>query len=187
MRNFKYLLILFISIPVYAARDVQFAECLPQGVDWPVRVVYLHGLFKASGADTNGFRALESNNRASLEQIAAMLRVRIAIPVSSSLTASGMRHWNGRSLASIEAAATAACGQAPSPARALVGFSNGAYRTQALARKPCAEFAEYSKLIAIGAPRVNVGGCKKLDQVPRHEFPPRVGEYDLVSRLAEIF
>lgn len=183
MKTITYLLILFISLPAFAIRNVQQAECLPNGVNWPVKAVYLHGLFKAAGGDTNNFRQLEANNRAAVEQIATMLQIRIAVPVSPVVSSLGWRRWQGNSLTKIEQMASAACGAPLVDGRALIGFSNGGYRVKEIVQQSCSTLSKYKRLISIGAPRSNLSGCGKLDQVVRHEFPPRRAEYDLPTKL----
>jgi len=164
MRGLLSLVLLAILWPAGVHASVQNPQCFPQGPhaqQWPVKAVYLHGLFTASGADTNGFRALEAGNRRKIEELANRLRIRIAVPVAP-VGRNRMRNWNTTTLPQIESAAARACGiSALDKPRALIGFSNGGYKARQVALLPCAQTQDYLKILAIGAPNnTRDGACR---------------------------
>ena len=167
------------------AQSVQQSECLPhltkENSKWPVRAIYLHGLFKgAGGPDTYGWRQLEAANRRKLEKMARKLHFRIAVPVAPILGATRVHQWNTTDLPQIEAAAARACGRKLSPKRAIIGFSNGGYRARKIGLMPCSKLANYEMILAIGAPSntrgssCSSGGHKKLINVTPHSFDERM-------------
>lgn len=159
-----------------AAASVQDAQCLPQSSEaqsWPVKAIYMHGLFKGgSGPDENGFRALEANNRQKLEEYAKKLKIRIAVPVAP--VNGRWRNWNSTGLKEVERQAREACGGAPlAEGRALIGFSNGGYTSRRYAMD-CSSTRGYSVILSIGAPNntrtANCSGTQHVNTAP-HVMP----------------
>lgn len=168
------------ALAVVNAETVQKPQCFPEGdagKDWPVRAVYLHGLFDPSGTGT--YVQWEMTNRRYLEQLARRHRIRIAVPTSDtvihSATYGRKRSWSSKGLKEIEAMASRACGGAKlDKPRVLIGFSNGGYKATAIAAAGCGARSDYSNIIAIGSPKANAAGCRnaKFTKVPVHKFPP---------------
>lgn len=135
--------------------DVQKPTCLPgtpESADWPVAVVYMHGLFETSGI-TDYCRG-ESENRMTLAAIAKKLKVRIAVPVAN---VQGKHHNWGTSrtpkkekLSEVEAKAVSACGDELMDGRAMLAFSNGCYRATDMLKSGCGPIGEYAKFITLG-------------------------------------
>jgi|GEM_PF-5031259 len=168
MRRACLLILIMVSPATFA--DVHKYECYPKeeyASSWPVDAIYLHGLFTADSADTNGWRKLEADNRVKLRAMADKLKIKIAIPVAP-IGGKNTRNWNSTSLAKIEAMAKQACGGKPlAKPRALIGFSNGGYKARQVANEAC---GTYSKVLALGA--VQSGGsnsCGNLVNHSRHD------------------
>jgi hypothetical protein len=176
-----------------ATESVQQAVCYPSNAEaksWPVKAIYLHGLFKPSGSDTFGFQKLEASNRAKLEKMAKDLHFRIALPVAQKLSSKGFRQWQGTSLKQIEDAATKACGVTKlAPERALIGFSNGGYKVREISALPCSETTSYVKILAIGAPdHSHPGKCAGGNQLVNktlHDLPDQMFFANQLSSLVE--
>lgn len=155
-------------------RTIQQATCYPatdDAKDWPVKVVYLHGLFLPS-TNSDYYGTLENDNRIYLESLARRLQIKIAVPVSTTLSSQGFRMWNGVSLAQIESMAASACGGPLASTRAIVGFSNGGYAARNISYLSCNQTRSYSKVIAIGLPESDGGSCGTYVHVAPHVFPP---------------
>lgn len=171
------LFVLLLSFTDLAfAQSVQQPTCLPSTEDaknWPIKAIYMHGLFAGgSGPDTNGFRVLEAANRKKLEDYAKRLKIRIAVPVAP--VNGQFRNWNSTGLKQVETQARAACGGAAlAEGRALIGFSNGGYRSRRYAHE-CENMRGYSVVLSIGAPngttQSNCGGLKHVNTAP-HVMP----------------
>ena len=156
-------------------RTIQQTVCFPSSPDaknWPVKVIYLHGLFRPN-TDSDYYGTLEANNRDYLEGLAQRLQLKIAVPVSTTVSSGGFRMWNGVSLSKIESMASTACGGAPlANTRALIGFSNGGYAARNISYLPCNQSDAYMKLLAIGFPETDGGSCGNYVHVVPHAFPP---------------
>lgn len=172
-------IIISLTLHVGPSRaDAQQAECLPRdpkAQNWPVKAIYMHGLFSASGPDTNGFRQLEAGNRKKIEELARRYQVRIAVPVAKTIGRHQMRNWNLTDLPQVEQQAREACGGAPlaSP-RVLIGFSNGGYRVRNFSFQGCDKIKAYSRILSLGAPNgTRTGICpdsKLVNRAP-HALP----------------
>src|SRR6266404_2527225 len=85
---------------------------IPQARDWPVCVIYLHGLHPAN--DRGGYTRYERQNRPILDQFTDNYLInhkcRLAAPVAAKRKGGSKLDWQHRSLASVEAAARNACG-----------------------------------------------------------------------------
>lgn len=170
--------------------NVQQAQCYPateEAKNWPVKAIYLHGLFEPSGAGT-GYQNLEKKNMQQMKELAEKLKIRIALPRAQRITnytykvktrggttqrTIRVRTWTGASLQEIENASRAACGGSQlADGRALIGFSNGGYRARRIAADVCQPNSGYSRIFAIGAPD-SAGSvrCSFLTDLNPHELP----------------
>ncbi len=150
----------------------------PDAKDWPVKVIYLHGLFKPS-TDSDFYGTLETDNRDYLEGLARRLQLKIAVPVSTVVSSGGFRMWNGVSLAKIESQASVACGVPLASTRALIGFSNGGYAARNISYLSCDQTDNYKKVIAIGFPETDGGSCPEIMfMLFRTFFLPRIEIFD---------
>ena len=150
--------LLFVSA---AHADVQTAQCfpnIPEAKNWPIHLVYLHGLFTGPGGSDAGFRDLEATNRGKLEKLALQMHIKIAVPLAPAAAKTQLRSWNNLSLAEIEAKAREACGGKEfAKKKAIVGFSNGAI--WAAHNLNCDNTKGYAKVLVIGAQ--GVGGAQQ--------------------------
>ena len=165
---------LLVQASSFAWATSQDPICLPDTAEaqsWPVKVLYLHGLYPATGEF-----GPENSYRAALKASATKHHFRIAVPVSPSVH-NNIRSWNTISLTQMEAMAASVCRVDLAANRALVGFSNGGYAARRVAQMPCDETKAYSKIVAIGAPSKNeTGACGAiLTNVTPHKFPPAKG------------
>lgn len=159
--------ILFVGFAAFS-RNVQQSECVGPA-NAPVKAIYMHGWFPASGAG-GWYSQLEADNRVKLEALAKKMNIRIAIPVAKSVNgANNMRQWDGNSLSTAETAAKSACGgSALAVPRALIGFSSGGYMARNVALACDAKTkSSYSAIVMIGAkPRMpskeSYAGCPKF-------------------------
>ncbi|MBX3019000.1 MAG: hypothetical protein KF767_14025 [Bdellovibrionaceae bacterium] len=158
------------------AQSVQSPQCLPatdEAKGWPIKAIYMHGLFKGEGGpDTNGFRALEAGNRKKLDEYARKLKIRIAVPVAP--VNGQFRNWNSTGIKQVEKQAREACGGATlAEGRALIGFSNGGYRSRKYAHD-CESTRGYAAILSIGAPNNTTtaacAGTKHVNTAP-HVMP----------------
>lgn len=162
------------SLPPSVLRNIQISDCYPntpEAKSWPVQAIYLHGLFSPNSS-TDYYGNLETDNRDYLEALANRLRLRIAVPLSDSLSPQGYRYWNGMALSRIEDMASKACNAPLADARALIGFSNGGYAARHISYLNCAAISAYTKLLAIGFPEDDGGNCGNYVHVAPHVFPP---------------
>lgn len=185
MRQIAFTLVVFFGFPLFAATQVQTSACFPataEAKNWPISVIYMHGLFEPGGEGSTEFRGLERANRARLEKMAREKHIRIAVPLAP---AHGKwRSWNGLSVEKIEQMAQAACGGAPLEAgRDLIGFSNGAICSQ---KFTCGNTMDYAHVFSIGAaPYQTSGGHKKCagdedrfqDSTP-HDFAKGLAKFE---------
>jgi hypothetical protein len=160
--------------PVKANTRVAPTSACYGDASWPVGIIYLHGLFGATGTgDPSGFRQLEYNNREDLQKLAYQLHVRIAAPVSPVISGAD-RAWNGVTLSKIESLASSACnGSALAPKRSLIGFSNGAFQVKDMVCDTKDNFSAYTSLVAIGMQEAAPSSCAhKFTNIEPHVFPP---------------
>jgi hypothetical protein len=155
---------------------------------WPVKIIYLHGWFSASGDDTHGFRKLEVNNRQSLVQLANKLHVRIAVPLASAVNhKNNMREWNGASIGQVEAGAKSACNVSSLPSgKTLMGFSSGAFEVNRLVCRNHDSLSGYVKTIAIGMQRNATCSNPRLANITPHVFPPKRSASSGTQYLADL-
>ena len=76
-------LVFVLAFPLASrAQGIQSAACVGDP-SYPVRAIYLHGLFPVNGAkDPDDFAGMEFENRKALARIAQQLKIRIAIPLA---------------------------------------------------------------------------------------------------------
>lgn len=161
------------------ADSVPKATCVPsnkESANWPVKAVYLHGLFAGGSDDINGFRQLERENRKKLEALASKLKIRIAVPRGDRPKGKTYYQWNRVSFSDIESRASQACGgEKLSSPRALIGFSNGAMKSLRIGQLDCGKsLKNYSLILSMGSPvEIGTQKCPGQKQVnwSRHAFP----------------
>jgi hypothetical protein len=167
--------------PVAAAdQAIPQSTCLPENTpersDWPVKVIYLHGWFAASGPnDTFGNRAGEFANRDYLDALARQYHIRIAAPLGTQVLASnGMLQWGKADLQQIEQLSMAACHVSALPSGlSLIGFSSGGFKARDIGLLPCEELARYNAILAVGTQTSLASRCDgKFQNIPEHKFPP---------------
>lgn len=201
MKNIKSVLVLLaLTIGSSAmagvnASSIQKSQCFPEGSvgqNWPVRAIYLHGLFPPSGTGGN-YINWEIQNRKYLQNLALRHHIRIAVPTSNTVIRSQsygtVRTWSNKSLKQIESVASAACGGAKlDKPRAMIGFSNGGYKATAIAAQGCTARGNYSVIMAIGSPKANASSCRgsKFVKTSEHLFPPRKAENYFDDNLATV-
>lgn len=173
MKNFALFILVCLTLPQAHARNVQKPECIGPA-NAPVKAVYLHGWFPRSG--DGSYVNLERMNRVKLEELAAKLNIRIAVPVATTFNPrNGNREWQGNpqgALKSIENSVTSVCGVAPATPRALIGFSAGGYMARNIALACDDKLKkQYSDVVMIGAkPRNPSGGAKRFAGCPKFTF-----------------
>lgn len=176
MRSWSAFVFVLLGAAVAFAQSVQSPQCLPstdEAKNWPIKAIYMHGLFKGEGGpDTNGFRALEAGNRKKLAEYAQKLKIRIAVPVAP--VNGQFRNWNSTGIKQVEKQARDACGGASlAEGRALIGFSNGGYRSRKYAHD-CESTRGYAAILSIGAPNntttASCSGTKHVNTAP-HVMP----------------
>jgi hypothetical protein len=179
-QSLPWLALLSFFAPLLAgANSLQESQCIGSG--GPVKAIYLHGWFETQGG---GWRVdLETENRKKLTKLAALMGIRIAVPVSSVVKPDNngvrVRFWDvgSATVANIESAAKAACGgQALAENRYLIGFSNGANRAWRLTSAAhCAQTTRYEQILVLGpASRSTTDrACEPRTRVIlKHEVPP---------------
>jgi len=153
----------------------------------PVKVIYLHGWFAASGKnDVSDFRQLEFNNRAALEKMAANANppYRIAVPLAPKVNSgNGMAEWNHSSIQKVEEAAEKACGVSKLPdKRTLLGFSSGGFAVNSLVCRAADQddkdyiMDHYTERVALGTEGMkknHVPTCGDITNISAHVFPPQ--------------
>lgn len=161
MKKLILVLLLIVTARGFAAHNLQQAACFPrseEAKDWPVQAIYLAGIY-SQGTTSD---VVENSNRDYLENYARANRIRIAVPVARVLNR--VHQWNGMSLATIEASASAACGGAPlAQERAIIGYSNGGRYVGELSSR-CGENGAYTKFLVIGYPEATRGRCPDNDK-----------------------
>lgn len=154
------------------------STCLPAGdqfESWPIRGIYLHGLFPKV-EDKRGFLRLEENNRQYIEQLALKQKIRISVPVGDFNKKTKIHSWNNIKVEEILKRARVACNdQLIPPQPDLIGFSNGGYISREIALN-CIQAGLFGKIFSIGAPKnlrpSRCGSGLQLINFKDHEMPP---------------
>lgn len=188
----RYILFIFLAAAIAANADpVQHSQCFPQNApsDWPVCVIYMHGLFPPNSSGSASYLQLEKTNRQKLATFANGLRskrCRVAVPTSPKIShgSYGTNHqWAGTSLGQVESMSRSACGGAKlAKGRVLIGFSNGGYLAKTFSHN-CAALSQYSEVYAIGAPNSSYGRCRNFRASEPHVFP---GAGELEAKFASL-
>lgn len=177
-------MILLLLSMAFADSSLPRTACYGDPRD-PVRMVYLHGLFP-DGRDPNRFRDLENANREKVREFALRNRIRVALPVTSTVTAAGYRRWpDSDSVAKITRLGESACGEPLSGRRCLIGFSRGGIWLDKKADN-CASIGDWDSTVAFGTnpstavPRKCGGRAKNIPN--NHTFLP----LDKLRELCEL-
>jgi hypothetical protein len=178
------------------ALDSQCYPNTPEAQNWPVCVIYLHGLHPAS--DQGSYTKYEAKNRPLLSQFTddylMSHHCRLSAPVAAErwIGKGKKRHrakylnWQHRTLDTVETAARNACGGKNvilEKGRVLVGFSAGGWEAYHLGMGNCDAVSDYSQIIGIGLPlkssivdnRIK-RSCPNLRIYPTHDFPGQFSE-----------
>jgi hypothetical protein len=188
MKLLSIFLLTMITANAHATFAPPGSQCIGDP-SWPVKIIYLHGWFSASGGDdTHGFRKLEFNNRQSLVQLANKLHVRIAVPLAGAVNhKNNMREWNGASIGQVEAGAKSACNVSSLPAgKTLMGFSSGAFEVNRLVCRNRDSLGGYVKTVAIGMQKNASCSNKRLANITPHVFPPKSSASSSIQYLANL-
>lgn len=160
----------------FARSSVQEAECFGSSGS-PVSAIYMGGMFPPSGS--GGLVALEEKNRRVLQNLAEILKIRIAVPLARVIPTQShgpVHAWNGYGLGAIESMATSACGGTLAEKTVLIGFSSGAIQlSRILDSGGCGSVSRFSKVLVVGAQKdgPHVGNCSGRVAVTfAHSFPP---------------
>jgi hypothetical protein len=183
MKHFPKFCLLLVGITLgsFAHAQTPHAACIPDDPEaqkWPIKAIYLHGLFKVDGVpDTTNSHQAEMANRQYLQKLAAhyrKLHLRIALPIGSGISKANEHKWNDESLQDIEAAAQSACHGAPlANRRAILGFSNGALKADRISQLPASQIKDYKSIISIGSPMAGgSNNCNCFTKEIVHRFPP---------------